>query len=98
MWFALRVVFTATRPLALGGLTIEAPVWSTFDAPALGLALLAGVALVRWRLALGWVLGGSVALGTPGGRFAREQAADAAACTRCAADGRPTTIPQRRRR
>ena len=62
-WFALHVLFARHDVLAVGALTIEVPAWSTFDPYAAAIALAAGAALIRWRVALGWVLAASVAAG-----------------------------------
>ncbi|MGE0667648.1 MAG: chromate efflux transporter [Sphingomonadales bacterium] len=49
LWFGLHVLFAAHQPVALGPLTLELPVPSSVDLPALGLAAAAMVALLRLK-------------------------------------------------
>jgi len=50
VWFGLRVLFTRLHPVAVGPFTGEVPVLASLDPAALGLALLAGLSLLRLRL------------------------------------------------
>ncbi|MFC3677451.1 chromate efflux transporter [Ferrovibrio xuzhouensis] len=63
VWFALHVLFRQMQPLSFGPLHWDLPVLSSLD-PAM--ALLAAVALVavfRFHLGLGWLLGGAAVAG-----------------------------------
>jgi hypothetical protein len=44
-------------------LHVDAPVWTSVDPAAAALALLALVAMLRWKLALGWTLAACALLG-----------------------------------
>jgi chromate transporter len=50
LWFGLRVLFHAMRPAGLGPLSLELPVWSSLDLPALALTGLAALCLFWLRL------------------------------------------------
>jgi chromate transporter len=63
LWFGLHVVFAAQRPLRLGPLRIEVPVWSSLDPVAAALSALALAAVFRLRLGMATVLGGAAAAG-----------------------------------
>ena len=66
VWFGLHVLFSQTVPVHAGMLSFDAPVLSSIDPVALGLAIVAGVALFRLKLGviptLGICSGISVAL------------------------------------
>ena len=64
VWFALHALFRQTRPLRGGGLQFDVPVWSTLEPGAFVLASAALVAMLRFRLGLGWTLAGSSVLGS----------------------------------
>ncbi len=62
-WFAVHALFGATRPWSAGPLHMTAPVWSTLDPGAAGIAVLAVVAAVWLRAGMFAVLGLGVAAG-----------------------------------
>lgn len=63
VWFALHTVFGEVTAWKAGWLQLDRPVWSTLEPGALLLASVAFVAMLRFRLGLGWTLLGSAALG-----------------------------------
>ncbi|AWN37285.1 chromate efflux transporter [Methylobacterium radiodurans] len=63
VWFALHTLFGALRPVRLGPLRLDLPVWSSLDPYALALALAAMLALFRLRLGVPAVLAGCAAAG-----------------------------------
>lgn len=50
VWFALHVVFRQATPVRALGMSFDAPVFSSIDPWALGLAIVAGIALFRLQL------------------------------------------------
>jgi chromate transporter len=52
LWFALHVVFGRVGAFSLGPLRMPLPAWQTLDPTALALAILAAVALFRFKLGL----------------------------------------------
>ena len=52
LWFALHVFFDQVTRADLGPLSPAWPIWSSFNAPALGLAVVAAYLLLRLRLSL----------------------------------------------
>jgi chromate transporter len=63
LWFALNVFFAETRPRAFGPAELLLPIPTSLDPLALGLALLAGLALLWRRWSLPAVLAVSAAAG-----------------------------------
>jgi chromate transporter len=63
LWFALNVFFAETRPRAFGPAELLLPIPTSLDPVALGLALLAGLALLWRRWSLPAVLAVSAAAG-----------------------------------
>jgi len=63
IWFALHVVFARIDTLALGPLRFSLPDWATLDPIALGLALVATVALLRFKMPIVGLLALSASLG-----------------------------------
>lgn len=63
LWFAVHVLFAEVVEGRIGPLRFDRPVPTTLDWTALGLAVLAGVALIGLRLPLLAVLGGAAAAG-----------------------------------
>jgi chromate transporter len=55
-WFALHTIFAESHMLYAGPLQVELPVWSAWQPGALLLATAALVAMLRFRIGLGWVL------------------------------------------
>ena len=62
-WFALHTVFNEVARVRLGPLTLEVPVWGSIEPGAALLTIAAMVAMLRFKLALGWTLLGSAILG-----------------------------------
>jgi chromate transporter len=56
VWFALHTVFRTVGRYELGPLHVDAPQWSSIDIAALALALAALVAMLRFKLGMGWTL------------------------------------------
>ncbi len=63
LWFSLHVFFTRFDERSFGPLRLLVPELGSLDPFALGLAVIAGLALFRWKLGLGWTLVSSAALG-----------------------------------
>src|SRR3546814_10199208 len=59
VWFALHVLFRQMQPLTLGPLHWDLPVLSSLDPAMALLAAAAIVAVFRFHLGLGWLLGRS---------------------------------------
>lgn len=64
VWFALHTVFRDVKPWRAGWVQLDIPVWHTIEPGALLLAIAAFVAMLRFRVGLGWTLLGSAALGS----------------------------------
>jgi chromate transporter len=63
VWFGLHVVFGETRTWSYGLLSIDLPRISTFQPAAFAIALFAAVALLRFKLGMGWLLVMAATLG-----------------------------------
>ncbi len=63
LWFSLHTLFGRLDTIRYGALRLLAPVWDTLDPAALVLAILASLALLRWKLGMEKVLLGTTALG-----------------------------------
>lgn len=63
VWFALHTVFGNLFAWQAGPLRLDVPVWASWDPAALLLAVAALVAMLRFKLGLGWVLLGAAGLG-----------------------------------
>jgi chromate transporter len=63
LWFAMHALFGRTTVLDAGPLRLEVPVLSTVDPWALALAVLAGLALFRFRVGTLGVVAGSALAG-----------------------------------
>jgi chromate transporter len=63
VWFALNVLFAKVGSWEAGILTLPVPDVATLNIAAFAIALGAGVALLRYRLNLFWVLGGATLAG-----------------------------------
>lgn len=57
LWFGLQVVFSEVRPLVWQGLSVDLPLLTSLDLPALGIVLVASVALFRFKLGVLKTLG-----------------------------------------
>jgi chromate transporter len=70
LWFALHTIFGRVEPRSFGPLHTQVPQWSTFDPAPLLLAVVAYVAMTRFKIGMGWtllacaLLGASYAIGT----------------------------------
>jgi chromate transporter len=67
IWFGLHVVFREVGSLQLGPVSLVWPDWASIDAVALGLSIVAAVALFRFKLGILPVLGLCAALGLVAG-------------------------------
>jgi len=56
VWFALHTVFRTVGRYELGPLQLDVPRWSSIDIAALALALAALIAMLRFKLGMGWTL------------------------------------------
>jgi len=63
LFFALHTLFDRTTRMASGPVSVELPVWSSLDVPALGIAMLAAVLVFRRRWGVPAVLAACGALG-----------------------------------
>ncbi|CAN5660190.1 chromate efflux transporter [soil metagenome] len=63
IWFALHTVFGDVVRLRAGALDMDVPVWTSLEPGAAMLSLAALVAMLRFRLGLGWTLLASAMLG-----------------------------------
>ena len=63
VWFSVHAVFRRVRPPSFGPLRFDVPVWSSLDAVALLLGAAALLAMLRFRLGMGWTLAGCALLG-----------------------------------
>ncbi len=66
VWFAVHAAFRRVAPFAFGPLRFDWPVWTSLDPLALLLAAGALVAMLRFRLGMGWTLAGCALLGAIG--------------------------------
>jgi chromate transporter len=62
-WFAVHAVFARVNPWDAGPLRLEVPEWSSLQPGALLLAVAALVAILRFRIGLGWLLPGCAMIG-----------------------------------
>jgi chromate transporter len=63
VWFALHTLFAGVTEWHFGPARLLVPVWTTLSVPSLVLAVAAVVAMLRFRLGLGWTLAASAAFG-----------------------------------
>jgi chromate transporter len=63
VWFAVHSVFHTVQAQTLGPLRVDIPVWTSLDPAALVLATAALVAMLRFKVGMGWTLAGSAACG-----------------------------------
>lgn len=63
VWFALHVLFGEVREVKALGATLDVPVLSSVDPAALALAVVALLAVFRFRMGMLWVLAGCALLG-----------------------------------
>lgn len=63
VWFTLHTIFGTIAERRYGALHLEVPSWGTVDWAAAAIAAMALVAMLRFRLGMGWTLCGSGILG-----------------------------------
>lgn len=63
VWFALHTLFNQVDQQRSGPLVVDVPVWSSLNGTALVLAIAALLAMLRFKIGMGWTLLGSGALG-----------------------------------
>ena len=63
VWFAIHTLFRTVQDRTWGPITVPVPDISTFSPATAAIAIIAAVALFRFRLGLLWVLAGGAALG-----------------------------------
>jgi chromate transporter len=63
VWFALHTVFGELHPYDYGLLHVEIPDWASLKFGALIIALAALVAMLRFKLGMGWTLLGAAVCG-----------------------------------
>lgn len=63
VWFAMHTVYGELHPWRAGLVQVDLPIWSTWQPGALLLAVAALVAMLRFKMGLGWVLMGCAAGG-----------------------------------
>ncbi len=64
VWFAVHTIFGTVTAKTFGPVHIDAPAWGSLDGGALVLGIAALVAMLRFKIGMGWTLGGSAVLGT----------------------------------
>jgi chromate transporter len=64
VWFALHTMFAETAHAHLGPLSLDVPVLTSIEPGAALLAIASMVAMLRYKLGLGWTLLGSAILGS----------------------------------
>jgi chromate transporter len=63
VWFALHTLFGKVNTRTFGPVQFDVPVWSTLEPGALVLGLGAVVAILKYKVGMGWTLGVSAVLG-----------------------------------
>ena len=63
LWFSLHTLFGRLDEVRHGALRLLVPAWKTLDPAALGLAVAASLALLRWKIGMEKVLLGTTVLG-----------------------------------
>ena len=64
LWFSLHTLFGRVDEIRFGAMHLLIPAWETLDPAALGLAVAASLALLRWKVGMEKVLLGTTVLGT----------------------------------
>ena len=67
LWFALHTLFGEVEIRHEAGMRFQLPVWSSVDWVHVAIAAAAAVALLRFRVAMGWVLAGAASAGLAAG-------------------------------
>jgi chromate transporter len=63
VWFAVHTIFHTVQMRNIGPMRVDVPVWQSIDFAALVLSAAALLAMLRFKLGMGWTLFGSAALG-----------------------------------
>ena len=63
VWFAVHTIFHTADARTYGPLRIDVPAWSSLNLAALVLGMGALVAMLRFKVGMGWTLFGSAVLG-----------------------------------
>jgi len=63
VWFAVHTVFHTVQMQGIGPMRVNVPVWQSVDLAALALSAAALLAMLRFKLGMGWTLLGSAVLG-----------------------------------
>lgn len=64
VWFTLHTLFSKIESQSFGWLQLDIPVWTSVDPAACVLAITALIAMLRFRLPMGWTLLGAAVLGS----------------------------------
>jgi chromate transporter len=67
VWFALQTLFGEVSIRHEAGMRFQVPVWATVEWTHVAIAAAAAVALLRFRVAMGWVLAGAALAGLAAG-------------------------------
>jgi chromate transporter len=63
VWFAVHTVFHTVQMQTIGPMRVDVPQWRSVDLAALALSTCALIAMLRFRLGMGWTLFGCAVLG-----------------------------------
>lgn len=63
VWFAVHTVFHTVKVQVIGPVRVDLPEWGSLDLAALALGAGALLAMLRFKIGMGWTLFGSAALG-----------------------------------
>jgi chromate transporter len=63
VWFALHTIFGRVDERPFGAIHLQVPEWATIDAGAAALSGAALIAMLRYKVSIGWTLGGCALVG-----------------------------------
>ena len=63
VWFALHTIFRRTEAVTYGPLQLDVPVWTSLEPGALLLGAAALIAMLKFKVGMGWTLIGSALIG-----------------------------------
>lgn len=63
IWFALHTIFKQVEARSYGPIHLDVPLWSTLEPGALMIGTAALIAMLRFKIGMGWTLLGSATLG-----------------------------------
>jgi chromate transporter len=63
VWFAVHTVFHTVQRQTISLMRVDVPEWRSVDLAALTLSACALIAMLRFKLGMGWTLFGSAVLG-----------------------------------